>query len=313
MRTKRTILAISIATAATLSIGIASASFLGMPLPEAIFGESKTNEQSVTGELNQVSAKEAIEWLRGKGLNFVIDTTDIPADRKVTINLNGATGEEAIKAVAKALGLGYEMEGKTYVLTPQSHRDFHFFGGDLSPEDRAKMEKELQGRVKIFMDGDHKKFEKEMEEFGKHMEKWGEEFGRKFENMGKDGFKFELHGDGKEFEMDMRELEKSLKDLKLPSMPDLPNLPKISIQLPEIQKLIESLTPEQKAQMERDGEITLRSLTPDQRKMLGITGDDENVNITISKDGKRIRIETKGEHSVRPPKPPAATNQQTML
>ncbi len=312
MRTKRTILAITIASAATLTIGIASASFLGMPLPESIFGENKTNDQSVTGSLNQVSAQQAIEWLRSKGLNFVIDSTDIPADRKVTINLNNASGEDAVKAVAKALGLGYEMEGKTYVLTPNRH-GIHVWGHDLSPEDQAKMEKEMQGRVKVFMDGDGKEFEKHMEEFGKHMEKWGEEFGRKFENMGKDGFKFELHGDGKEFRMDLDELEKSLKDLKMPSMADLPKLPRVHVQLPEIQKLLESLTPEQKAQMERDGEITLRDLTPAQREALGMKGDMDDVNITISKDGKRIRIETKGEHKVRPPKPPTPTTQQTML
>jgi len=311
MKTKRTILAISLATVATLSIGVASASFLGVPLPETLFGEAKTNDQSVTGNLNQVTAKEAIDWLKSKGLNFVIDTTDIPADRKVTINLSNVSGEDAVKAVAKALGLNYEMEGKTYVLRPESN--FRVWRGEMSEADKERLQSELKGRVRVFTDGNSEQWEKEMEEFGKRMEQWGEEFGKKFESMGKDGFKFELRGDGKEFSMDLSEIEKHLKDLKIPAMPNMPKLPRVMIQLPEIKKLLENLTPEQRAQMERDGEITLRDLTPGQREALGMKGDMGDVEITISKDGTRIRVETKGENSVRPPRPPQAGTQQTML
>lgn len=291
MKAKRLFIFAGTSALAVLLIGVASANFFGFELPKEILGNPNSNDQKVSGSMQDVSAGKVFEWLRNQGLNFVIDTTDIPSDRKVSVNFKSVDGRTAIESVAEALNLSWTKKGDVYVLKP-GHMAFvaPFMGEKMTDEERAKLEKEMAELGKRFegfkafsMDGkefDHEAFAKKMEEFGKRM---GEKFEGKAFVFGPESMeKFE-----KELAEGLKGLE-GLKDL------DKMIMPKIRLHLDNLKKFFDSLTDEQKKLMERQGHLKPSDLTPAQREMLGGISADDKVNLWFNHDGKKVRIQQEG-------------------
>ncbi len=291
MKSKRTLVIGALAVAATFSVGIASASFFGFQLPEFFAQQapkagsttgSLTSGQRISGSVNNVSVQQAIDWLKDKGISFVIDMTKVGKDRRVTFNLKDVDESEAVRAVARGLGLGVTREGKTYVLveggsmtpfapsaglavpgskgmaTPPS---LYFKSLDPSDPEFEKNMKDLQDRIKVEVeklgDGKMNTFmfsEKEQKELREVM--------KKLELKMKEG--------GAMFELDTSKLMKELEKEGAFSFRFQPR------------KIEDVLTAAQKERLEAGKELTEKDFTAEELKKMGLHPDSK---ISIKKAG----------------------------
>lgn len=198
--------------------------------------------------IQEMTAGQMLNYMKEQGTKYIVETTDIPKNRKFEVNLTSTNPDEVAKAIAKALDMQAVKEGNVWVFKQDDlAHGFHFGPGDMdfdfdmkdmpfidgkafafSGEEFKELEKlkDLHGKEWDQMTPEEKaKFEKTMAEFGKKMGEFGEKMGKmKIELKGMDGkaFKFdsdtfkELHG--KEWEKmspeEKAEFEKEMAEMK---------------------------------------------------------------------------------------------------
>lgn len=188
---------------------------------------------SVPLSVDGMTAAQLIEWMKKQGYKFVVETTNLPGDRRFDVQLKGAKESEAIEAIAAALGLRLTKKGEIFVLSDgfaflpgealfdmknlpdgSMFREFHipeikgedglfWFGGkELTKEQRAEIDKALaeahKAMEEAFRSGMLKALtEKEVQEHLKQLKEGG------------------LHFKGKALtEAQRKEMEQHLKQLK---------------------------------------------------------------------------------------------------
>lgn len=212
----------------------------------------------------EMTAGEMINYLKERGAPFILETTDLPKDRKFEVNLKGASQEEAIKAIAEALNLKVTQEGKAFVLENPA-QDFNFdfktFGengpmfmfkgegfdkfGESMGElfDDPKLWKELEGKQeKDWTPEQRAKFEAKMKEFEKRMEEFGKNFKFEFDETQMKAFGERMEKFGKDFEFkfnegDLKEWEEHAKAFKMDAKDAEELAKKLSEQAKKYEKL----------------------------------------------------------------------------
>jgi hypothetical protein len=280
-------------------------------------------KQSVSVRFTNAKAKEVFGWLQKKNVNFVVDDSQLPANKTITLNLQNQTMEDVLEAIGSALGGRFEKRKGIYVYQPGEGR---MLLTPLKALDSTRMvlprmrietlpSREMSPAEKRKFDASMKKFEAEMKQFGEKMEKsfgpefekqfnskemelklnkaFGpdfekrmEEFGKSFEGMGK---QFELHFKDfdKDFEKDFKDFDIDLKELK-----KLGETVEVTVKGKDVDELLKSMTPEQKKLQEERGYLLLKDLTASQRKHF--PGEMKGkFEISIVKDGQKLTI--KGE------------------
>jgi hypothetical protein len=220
--------------AASALAGTASAfwNFFGPELPNA---EVPQSGQSVKADFNNASVDEVFKWLRGQGIEFVVETTQI-ANRRITMSVTAKNNDALLNAIADALGFSVTKKDGTYVLKQASpFGSLNWQEGDsspffqnmkpMTPEEKAKWEKEMGDNFKVFgnlkdMTPEQRaKMEKEMAEgfksFGDNFKVFGNlkdmtpEEKAKWEKEMAEGFKgfgdtFKMFGDLKDMTPEQR-------------------------------------------------------------------------------------------------------------
>ncbi|MBS1724623.1 MAG: hypothetical protein JSS66_16900 [Armatimonadetes bacterium] len=190
MRTKA--LAISgilvVAMAATVATGQ-----LTMPWAVPL---SVDQDKNVTMDFTNAPAQQVLDWLKKSGVNFVVETTTIPKDKRLTVHVKSQPMDKAVAAVADALGLGMTKKGDIYTL----RNGGSLWTSEAMPEGQWARMKELPGlegkekeellqelgKIHNFewKEGQElspqqkEELEKRMELFGEKMGEFGEKFGK---------------------------------------------------------------------------------------------------------------------------------------
>ncbi len=276
-------------------------------------------KQSVSVRFTNAKAKEVFGWLQKKNVNFVVDDSQLPANKTITLNLQNQAMEDVLEAIGSALGGRFEKRKGIYVyqsgdsrmlLTEMKALDSTRMAlprmrietlpsRPMSPEEKKKFDasmKKFEAEMKQFGEKMEKSFGPEFEKqfnskemelklnkaFGPDFEKRMEEFGKSFEGMGK---QFELHF--KDFDKDFKDLDLDLKELS-----KLGETIEVTVKEKDVDGLLKSLTPEQKKLQEDRGYLLLKDLTAAQRKHF--PGEMKGkFEISIVKDGQKLTI--KGE------------------
>lgn len=272
----------------------------------------------------EMTATQMLNYMKEQGTKYIVETTDIPKDRKFEVNFGSANKDDIAKAVARALELEAVKEGEVWVLKdtitvpgfpmipPGMHGKAFSFGhgqdwDKMSPEEKAQ-------------------FEKEMAEFSKHMQEFGE-------SMKDFQFDFEMppmdfHFNGKdfdkmtpeekaEFEKEMAKLKEELKNMKFEfkgfDKDQLDKeMAKVKIEIEKakseagkargeaekamkfhvenMEKFMGSITDKQWELMKSQGYLKLSDLTKAQRELIGNPDGSEEFNFTVERDGKKLVI-----------------------
>lgn len=282
MKSKRTLVIGALAVATTFSVGIASASFFGFQLPEffaqqapraGTTGQMYSTGPKISGNVHNVNVEQAVNWLKEKGISFVMDVTKLGKDRRVSFNLKDVDEAEAVRAVARGLGLSVSKEGKTYILVEGGPM---FAPGAPVPDGKGwatapsiyfnpsdpefeKSLKDLQDRIKVEVE----KFSKvNTFKFSDKEQKELQEIMKKLELKMKDG--------GAMFEFDTSKFMKELEKEGAFSFRFQPR------------KIEEVLTQAQKERLEAGNELTERDFTAEDLKKMGLHPDSK---VSIKKSG----------------------------
>lgn len=232
-----------------------------------------------------MSAGEMINYLKEQDTKFIVETTKVDPSKKFEVNLKGLSSDEAAKAIAQALDLAAIKEGNVWILRDGMPFGFTFNGMDGLDFDFEEL-KELQGLSEL-------KNLKELQGLSelknlKELEKMNFEFKGLSEQQ------------QKEMEKAMEEVEKALSKVKIEiNEGELKGLEEkirkevgaaTRIELKRIDDLIKSITSDQWKLMEKQGHLKLSDLTPAQRELLGNPKGDDEISITIDRDGKKLTI-----------------------
>lgn len=207
----------------------ATVAFGQWSVPMALSTGKDTQSKSLSVDFKSAKASQILDWMRKSGINFVVETTDVPSDKTYSVHIEGKSKEQVVEAIASALGLNATKKGDIYNLTSDFKWSGEAFPG-WSQGDRTEW-KDLGEKFKVLGPQLGKEFgdswkdmdPKKMEEFQKSMKEWSDKMGDfKWEMPdGKDGSKFMWSGpDGKLKELDKQEFEKVWKD----HMKDFPKL-----------------------------------------------------------------------------------------
>ncbi len=254
---------VSLALAATMVTGLA----VSQPtLPFALSPQERSQEGRVTKSFRDASVTEVLEWLQSQGVDFVVETSTVPKDKRVTMSVSDAAPDDVVRAVASALGLVAQKNGSVYSFRPGL--------GALAWSERGPAPEGLLALPPITgLDPEAmERLERIAPELQKRFEGLGEEFSKRFEDMGP--------------EMERRFRER---------MPEAPAGPEARIAVPRlggIAKLAETLTEEQWKTHEKKGYLTPDDLTPEQRRLVGLLPKGA-FTIVVERDGKRLTL--KGE------------------
>jgi hypothetical protein len=234
---------------------------------------AETNGPLPAPSPQSMSAGEMINYLKEQDTKFIVETTKVDPNKKFEVNLKGLSSDEAAKAIAQALDLAAVKEGNVWVLRDGMPFGFTFNGMDGLDFDFEEM-KELRGLSEL----------KELKE----LEKMNFEFKGLSEEQ------------RKEMEKAMKEVEKSLSKIKIEiNEGELKGLGEkirkevgtaTRIELKRIDDLIKSITSDQWKLMEKQGHLKLSDLTPAQKELLGNPQGNEEMSITINRDGKKLTI-----------------------
>lgn len=257
----------------------------------------------VTLDLTNVSAQELLDALKRQNVNFVIETSDLPAGKTYSLHLTNVDESAAMSAVANAMGLMVTQQDRVFSLSrgpampgffhQAPFDEFEFLPGspfglfdhkEMTPEQKAKFEKamkEFELKMKDFdfkMDKDlenlfgdegilnSEEFAKKMEEFAKNMKTWTKDF---------------------EFKLDEKDLQK-LKELEKLDKSTIERA--MSLNSENIEKLMESLTPEQKNLAKEKGYLLYSDLTPAQQELLTGAGFEGSFELKFKNDKGEITI-----------------------
>jgi len=282
----------------------------------------------------EMTAGEMINYLKEQGAPFIIETTDIPKDRKFEVHLKGASPEDSIKAVAEALNLNVKKKGNTFVMEdPKRDTDFNFefmhpgqdhpmfmfkgegfegFGESMGKLfDDPEFWKELEGKDEKDWTPEQKaKFEAKMKEFEKRMESFGENFKFEFDEGKMKAFTEKMEKMGKDFEFKfdekhLKEMEEHAKAFKFDSkkmeerMKEMEERIKkdtdgLRVRIMDTEKLLDSITDAQWKLMKERGHLKISDLTPAQKEMLGGLKGDHG-DLNISITSKGKTLKIQGD------------------
>jgi hypothetical protein len=258
--------------------------------------ESASTEALEASALQEMTASQMLSYLKEQGTPYIVETTNIPKNRKFEVNFNGVKGEALVKSVAKALDMQATLTDGVYVLKPNTGRfftpdnfehDFDFDFDHMHAPHSFDWDEKMTPEQKA-------KFEAEMKEFGKHMKELGEKI--KVKVLDSD----EMKKMREEIALTMPKIKdlKSLEDLEKELAKELKDIkdiePKTFVRLRNTSKLIDSVTESQWKLIEKQGYLLISDLTPAQRELIGL--DDKNpsdFSLSISKDGKKLVIKSK--------------------
>lgn len=243
----------------------------------------------VTKRFEGAPVGEILDWLASENVSFVADSAAF-GDRKLTANFVNQPLKDVIAAIATALDGQWTRNGSVYSLKPKvdflefglSGRDFTFVGpevfklGDknlLSEESMKEMQRAMEEARKSIKERiDVKVLDKEL------MEKLGSE---------------KVLGRTEELLKELKTLPKFEGELMIPDLV----LPKISggdsmiLNLSKVEKLLATLTPEQKGTMEKNGHLKYSELTQAQKEILGkVPAGDWS--IVFESQGNRLAIKS---------------------
>ncbi|MBV6490365.1 MAG: hypothetical protein KJZ62_05220 [Fimbriimonadaceae bacterium] len=243
----------------------------------------------VTNRFEGAPISEVLDWLASENVSFVADSEAF-GDRKLTANFVNQPLKDVIAAIASALDGQWTRNGSVYSLKLKfdflelgpSGRDFTFVGPDV-----FKM-----GDKNLLSEESLKEMQKAMEEAHKAIKE-----------------RIDVRVLDKEIveklrsEKSLDRAEELLKELKtLPKfegdfiIPDLV-LPKIGggdamiLNLSKVEKLLSTLTAEQKTTMEKNGHLKYSELTQAQKEILGKVPTG-NWSIVFEGQGKRLAIKS---------------------
>jgi|GEM_PF-3275723 len=290
---------------------------------------SEANGPQPRPGIQEMTAGQMLNYMKEQGTKYIVETTDIPKNKKFEVNLKSTNPDEVAKAVAIALDLQAEKEGNVWVFKSYDFPHTFDFDMDSMPQfdsESFKNFKGFEGKEWNQMSPEEQaQFEKSMAEFGKQMGEFGEKMGKlKIELKGMDGKMFQFDSDtfkelhGKEwekmsaeekakFEKEMAELKKSLSEMKVEIngmnseefIKDMERMKAdikkgvregMKVHIENTDKLIKSISGDQWKLMETQGHLKLSDLTPAQRELLGNPKGDGDFNISISRDGKKLII-----------------------
>ena len=313
------------------SIVIAGA--LGVAIAQSAATVESVSPKPAPGK-QEMTAGQMLNYMKEQGTKYIVETTEIPAEKKFQVNLNSTQPDEVAKAVALALDLKAVKEGNVWIFKQKSFdfNDDFAFDFDFSDLDPGVFEfddnqlKKMNGKEWEEMSPQERaEFERAMEKFGKSMEKFGEKMGQlKIELKGLEGKNFDFDTEafkdfkGKEWkdltpeekaklEKEMAELRKSLRDMKVEIKGfdseefkrDMQRMKEeikesldsgFKVKLENTEKLLSSITTKQWELMKSQGHLKLSDLTNEQRELLGSPKNDGDFNITIQRDGKKLVI-----------------------
>jgi hypothetical protein len=257
-------------------------------------------DQRVSGNFKSIGLAEFTTWLEGQGVSFVIGD-DVKTTRRVTLNIKDQPLDQTVDAVLDALGLRADRRGDVFVVKPGNNSTFTFGRALAAPHapslpaevfelrglkglpDGIRIE-ELQKRA-----GEHDRQANELikgldsikiEARALDAEKFGEDLAKQLKDgkafNGKDGEKF-----AKEMAKMAKELAETFRSKKftdqlrgnLDSMIELKRLRadelgSAPVESVNLEKLVKSLTPAQKALQKKRGFLTPDDLTATQRKWI---------------------------------------------
>ncbi|ARU42201.1 hypothetical protein CCB80_14040 [Armatimonadetes bacterium Uphvl-Ar1] len=234
---------------------------------------AETNAPLPAPAPQSMSAGEMINYLKEQDTKFIVETTKVDPNKKFEVNLKGLSSDEAAKAIAQALDLAAFKEGNVWILRDGMPFGFTFNGMDGLDFDFEEM-KELQGLSEL----------------------------KNLKELEKMNFEFKGLSEQQRKEMDkaMEEVEKALSKVKIEiNEGELKGLEEkirkevgaaTRIELKRIDDLIKSITSDQWKLMEKQGHLKLSDLTPVQRELLGNPKGDDEISITIDRDGKKLTI-----------------------
>lgn len=284
----------------------------------------------LTKSFSSAPAKQVFDWLRAIGVNFVVEDTSLK-NRTVSMNVVNQSPESVLEAVGAAMDMNVERKGGVYVLRApgiagfradsippmvreEVERSFKTMPRGLAvpparpmtESERKALEKEMEELRKQMKDlpakihvvpgremteSERKAFEKSMEELRKNL---GQIPPFKFDGSGGRAMTKE---EREKFEKAMEELRKNMKEAPL-RFDDRGRVtpPRagaaVRVEVPDYFGLMKSLTPAQKELMKSRGHLTLKDLTAEQRRMLGVRAEGGQVSISITQGSETLVIKS---------------------
>ncbi|MBS1713274.1 MAG: LytR C-terminal domain-containing protein [Armatimonadetes bacterium] len=310
---KGKVLTITGFAAAALAATIATANLV----PPRVFDPLETGQdKTLTMDFRNAAAQDVFEWLKKSGVDFVVETGSIPKDKRLTVSIKGRSADEAVEAVAEALGMGVTKKGRTFVLRPEAPWGLSRSDGKafMAPQ----FDKDAMKAWRLYapdMSKDWEKWSDELKDSFKDLPKteWNEKdwetFSKGLKDSLKDVPKWKGLPDGGSFDFkepkDLPPMTWDFKGFDGKEWNDLKGLrefkdwkgfkdfPANAMKFGDIGKLIESLTPEQLKKNKSKGYLTVDDLTSEQRKLLGSFDGDGDFTVRFDKDGKSVTIKRK--------------------
>ncbi len=281
---------------------------------------TRFQEKKISTSFNDASLKDVLNFLHKQKVDFAVDPEQFK-DRRVSLSLSDVPVSVALNAIASALnahwdnvggvkvlkkGAGFStfsggntfvmpkgFDGKTFELKGLEGKNFDFKSFDK--EQSQEMKKAMDEVRKAMADQkfEFKGFDKaQSEEFQKAMEEARKSMAdQKFEFKGLDKAQSE------QMQKAMEQARKAMANQKFDFKSlDGKGWPKGAFIMngQNFGDLTKSITPAQKELQKKQGFLKISDLTPEQRKMAGISGDGKGtIEITISRDGETLKI--KGE------------------
>ena len=223
-------------------------------------------DKLVSVTFDNAPLSDVMRWLTQQGVQLAADTTQRD-NRKLTLNAQNQPLRDVLVAIAGAFDAKWEKQGEILTLKRnpmivgewdgsmfKNFRDFPI--PKLDSEKLRQFFKEYHFSTPPELD--FEKFEFDIEKF-----------------FDKDNLK-----------LDMEKLLKERGSL----FEKFRSFPSSTFSLQNIEKVYESLTPEQIQKHEAQGYLLFDDLTPEQKKILGMSSGDTHWVVSIARDGKQFTL-----------------------
>lgn len=272
------------------------------PAPAAV------NERRVSVRFENTPVRDVLRWMTREGINFLTTDDQLPADRRVTLNVTDRPLREVLNALGEALGGRWESRNGLYVFrrgasfgfAPRSAEELRAFG------DSFQIQPGKPGELRVYgFSPDNEAMKKLREEMRKNprsfgpdseaMKKLREEMKNKVRILPPDGNSsfYYRFGDGDVRKLNPEEMKKfrARVETQMKELRDMPGV--VRVRAADIAGLLKSLTPAQREKHKNQGYLTPEDLTPEQRRMLGSMGERGEFRMIVTRDGETITITTK--------------------
>lgn len=289
---------------------------------------TRLQEKKVSTNFNNASLKDVLNFLHKQKIDFAVDPDQFK-DRRISLSLSEVPVSVALNAIASALDAHWDSISGVKVLKKGAGfpSNFRVFPGGTINGNTFVMPKGFDGKTfelkglegknfdfKTFDGQQGEAMKKAMDEMRKAMadqkfefkgldKAQSEEIQKAMEEARKAmaNQKFEFKGLDKaqteQMQKAMEQARKAMANQKFDFKTfDGKDWPKGSFILngQNFGELTKSITPAQKELQTKQGYLKISDLTPEQRKMAGISGDGKGtIEITITRDGETLKI--KGE------------------